>query len=291
MIRFRLLHIILLTLVFSSLSTAKADDVKKLTATYTHYGDSHQSLDECKRLALEGARLEALAKEFGKVMSNDTYSLDTNDGENIFSSLSTTEVRGEWIADTSDPKYIIDLDNEGHYVVTCTVSGQARALGNEAVSFEAATLRGSDLSSRTTSFTAGEQLGLYFRAPLDGYIAVYLTDASNTAYRLLPYVNDSDGLVQTRRSKEYVFFSTERADGADSPADVDELVMTTDSEVERNQIIVLFSPNRFTPPGMVSTEGVPASLSLSAFNKWLADARRRDTRMGASRIGIEIRNK
>lgn len=268
----------------------RPDNIRKLTATYTFYGDSHHSLDECRRLALEGARIAALAKEFGTSLSNDTYSLDTNNGDNIFSSMSTTEVRGEWIADTSEPKYEVTIDDEGHYVVTCTVSGQARPLGNETVQFEAATLRGDDLASRTTSFTAGEQLGLYFRAPVDGYIAVYLTDAAGTAYRLLPYTGDDDGLVKTRRSKEYVFFSTARPDGADDPSIVDEILLTTDAAVERNQVIVIFSPNQFTPPGNINADGAPASLTLTAFNKWVADARRRDPRMGISRTGIVIQS-
>ncbi len=266
-----------------------ADDVKKVSGEYTFYGESHHSLEQCKRLALEGARIAALTAEYGTTVSNDVYSRETNEGNGYFSSLSATEVKGEWIADEGEPKYDINLDSDGHYVVRCRVVGRARALGNEAVAFEAISLRGSDeLSARTTSFVNGDDLRLYFRSPVDGYVAVFLVDDARTAWRLLPYSGDGSGEVRTRHGKEYVFFSSSRPDGVNEASIVDELVLTTDKEVEHDELYVVFSPKSFSTPGVQSGDGVPPSLSLDAFNKWLSDSRRRDAKMGVRRIGLEI---
>ena len=271
---------------------AHADSVKKVKGEYTFYGDSNHSLEECRRRALEGARIEALKAEYGTTVSNDTYSHDTTEGDSYFSSLSATEVRGEWIADDGNPEFEVSIDNEGHYIVKCRIAGRARALGNEAVEFEAVTLRGgNNLNARATSFVSGDDIRLFFRAPVDGTVAVFLVDDSRTVWNLLPYTGDGTGEMRTRHGKDYVFFSAERPDGVDEASIVDELVMTTDREAERNEIYVVFSPKSFSLPDMKSTDGIPSSLSLDSFNRWIADSRRRDAKMGVKRIGIEIKGK
>lgn len=269
--------------------TALADDMATASGDYTFYGEDHHSLSDCKRLALEGARISALKDKYGTTVSNDTYSRATNEGSEYFSSLSATEVRGEWIADIGKPEYDVNLDDEGHYVVRCRVKGNVRPLGNEAVAFEAVALRGSDqIEARTTSFVSGDELRLHFMAPIDGYVAVFLADDADNVYRLLPYSRDGKGEVRTRHGKNYVFFSESRPDGVDDESVVDGLILSTDREVERNELYVVFSPRPFSSPGAVTTEGVPANLSLNAFNRWLSDSRRRDSRMGVRRIGLEI---
>lgn len=266
-----------------------ADNLKKVKGDYTFYGESHHSLEDCRRMALEGARIEALKAEYGTTVSNDTYSRDNADGDSYFSSLSATEVRGEWIADDGEPRFEVNIDDQGHYIVRCIVAGHARAIANEAVDFEAVPLRGGmSLASRTTSFESGDDLRLYFRAPVDGTISVFLIDDSHTVWGLLPYSSDSSGEVRVRRGKEYVFFSTESGDGASDRAMVDELTLTTDREVERNELYVVFSPNSFSIPGMKTADGMPGSMSLDSFNRWIADSRRRDAKMGVRRIGLEI---
>ncbi|MBD5374132.1 MAG: DUF4384 domain-containing protein [Bacteroides sp.] len=271
-------------------STAYADNIKTVSGDYTFYGESNHSLEQCKRLALEGARIAALKAAYGTTISNDIYSRESNDGDGYFSSLSASEVKGEWIADDGEPKYEISIDSDGHYIVQCRVRGRAREIGNEAVAFEAVTLRGSDdLSARTTSFVNGDELRLFFRSPIEGYVAVFLIDDSKTAWRLLPYSGDGKGEVHARHGKEYVFFSSNSGDGISDSALVDELVLNTDKESERNEICVVFSPKSFSIPGVQTSNDLPPSLSLDAFNRWLSDSRRRDSKMGVKRIGIEIR--
>lgn len=290
----RIYRFILLAVIaaFASAISIHADNVKKVKGEYTFYGDSNHSLEECRRRALEGARIEALKAEYGTTVSNDTYSHDTTEGDSYFSSLSATEVRGEWIADDGAPEYEVSIDNDGHYIVKCRVAGRARAIGNEAVDFEAVTLRGgNNINARATSFESGDDMRLFFRAPVDGTVAVFLVDDRRTVWNLLPYTGDGAGEMRTRHGKDYVFFSAERPDGVSESSIVDELVMTTDREAERNELYVVFSPKTFSLPDMKSSDGVPSSLPLDSFNRWLADSRRRDAKMGVKRIGIEIKGK
>lgn len=56
-----------------------APDVKKVSGTYTYYGDKNDSPAMAKRKALEGARLDAISREFGTIVSQDVLQADRID--------------------------------------------------------------------------------------------------------------------------------------------------------------------------------------------------------------------
>ena len=259
---------------------------------YTFYGDGSHSRDECKRMALEGARLEALRAEFGTTVTQDIVQHDlVNDGgeSTYFSALSSTEVKGEWIADTDEPKYSFSVDDEGNLVVKCTVRGRAREISNETVDFHTLALRnGNEERFADTSYKNGDELKLLLKAPVDGYAAVYLIGEGRKAYALLPYLNDPVGEVKLKRGKEYVFFDIEKADSSHGPVDV--LIMTTDAPREYNRLYVVFSPNRFSRAVDTYTDEVtPRTLSFEEFNRWIAKCRKVDPKMGVKIINLEIK--
>lgn len=271
------------------MSALKEADVK---GEYTFYGDGSHSRDECKRMALEGARLEALRAEFGTTVTQDIVQHDlVNDGgeSTYFSALSSTEVKGEWIADTDEPKYSFSVDNEGNLVVKCTVRGRAREISNETVDFHTLALRnGNEERFADTSYKNGDELKLLLKAPVDGYAAVYLIGEDRKAYALLPYLNDPVGEVKLKRGKEYVFFDIEKADSSHGPVDV--LIMTTDAPREYNRLYVVFSPNRFSRAVDTYTDEVtPRTLSFEEFNRWIAKCRKVDPKMGVKIINLEIK--
>lgn len=73
-------------------------DIKTVSGEYTFVGDGTQSPVECRRLALEGAKLQALAREFGTIVSQDIFQRETagsKSDDTYFSSMSSTEVKGE----------------------------------------------------------------------------------------------------------------------------------------------------------------------------------------------------
>lgn len=280
----------LLTVILFPL-TLCAQRVQKVCGEYTYYAETSQSLNDAKRAALENARLQALANEFGTVISQSNAQKETslNGEENsYFFSLSASEVKGEWIEDVGEPVYDVSFVQD-MLVVKCKVCGKAREFSNEAVDFTATVLRnGTEAKFADTNFHTGDDMFLQFRSPADGYVAVYLIDETPVAYCLLPYMNNGNGQQFVKHNKEYVFFSPAKApEDADG---VDEYTLTCGNEIERNQIYVIFSPKPFTKAlDSQMNEGLPRQLSYEDFSKWLATCRKRDTKMGVKVIHIEIK--
>lgn len=273
--------------------SAVAADVVTVKGESTFYGEASHSLDFCRKTALEQARINALAKEFGTSISQDIYQRDIQgkDGEeSYFSMLNLSEVNGEWLGDIGEPDYKVDQDADHHYVVTCVVKGKARKLTNESTPFEALVLRnGNEARFADTRFRDGDDMRLLFRAPIAGYIAVYFIDDKRNVYSILPYQNGTDGLMRVARDHDYVFFDPIKADP--QFGEPDELIMTVsgNGSAERNQFYVLFSPENFNRAlDRVSSSDGLRTLSYEKFTKWLATTRKRDPKMGMKVINIEV---
>lgn len=266
-------------------------DIKTVSGEYTFVGDGTQSPVECRRLALEGAKLQALAREFGTIVSQDIFQRETagsKSDDTYFSSMSSTEVKGEWIADDGDPVYETFFDADGNIVVKCRIRGKARAISNESVDFAASILRnGKEAKNADTSFRAGDDMYLSFLSPVDGYVAAFLVGEDMEVYRLLPYGSDNSGQVKVKHGKPYLFFD---AASEETPGrQVDEYRLTASSPVERNSIYVIFSPAPFSlrADSQVNSE-LPPRQTFREFSKWLSDSRRHDAKMGVRVMHIEI---
>lgn len=282
----------LLTLALICIASwAWADDVKTVSGEFTYMGEASQGPAECKRLALEAARQDALAKEFGTIVSQTMYQQETvtNNRESSYADfMSSTEVKGEWISDIGEPEYKVRMDEDGNIVVYCKVRGKAKAISNEAVDFDALVLRnGTTRQHADTRFREGDQMFFYFRAPADGYLTLYLVDDQQTAWSLLPYQQDQKTVVEVKKNKEYVFFDPDRE--LVNPALVDVLTFTVDGDIERNDVYVLFSTNPFNKAvDNYVDENLPRQLPLKDFQKWLTRNRQNDKKMNLKRISIQI---
>ncbi len=274
-------------------ATAFADSpVKKVKGNYTYYGDKNDSPAMSKRKALEGARLDAISSEFGTIVSQDILQADRvgSDGENTkFLSLSSTEVKGEWIADDGDPVYVVSLGNDDCLIVNCRVSGTAKAISNDAVDFEAVALRnGNTKGNASTEYHQGDQMNLYFTAPTDGYLAVFLMQENGEVFKILPYISDSRQEVKVKKDHDYVFFDDTKASG--EFGDIDAFEISTDGEIEFNKLYVLFSPNSFSAPVMnkpSAPNGLPF-IKEEDFSKWLVKNRKNDPKMGVKQINLKL---
>lgn len=267
--------------------TAHADKV--LTGEGVFYAESYHSMNDCKEGSLQKARVNALAAEYGRTVGEHTTSVEqtgVRGEESFFQALSTTEVRGEWIADEREPEYDITLGNDGLYVVRCTVQGRTRPLSNEAAEFRATVLRnGDEARFADTNFKSGDTMRVLFKAPVDGYVAVYLACPDGNVYTLLPYLDGNGADVHVKGGKEYVFFSPAVRDLGEP----DEMQLLTEDPVERNRLYVVFSPNVFSR--VTDTAGAdysPRSLSFNDFNKWISRCRSRDPKMGLVMTPITI---
>ena len=278
--------------IFMATTSVAASPVKTVKGEYTYYGDKATSPAECKRLALEGARLDALAKEYGTIVTQDVLQADRIDSKgeaNKFLSLSSTEVKGEWIADDGEPEFEITLDKDDNLVVRCKVKGKAREISNESTEFDARVLRnGTKPGNASTDFYDGDDLYLYFTAPVDGYVSVFLSLEDGNVYQMLPYLSDTKGEAKVKRNYDYVFFDPTKAEGTFGTPD--QFRIATAGVIEFNKIYVVFSPSYFAKPVMRarnSMEELP-SMSEDDFSKWLVKSRRNDSKMGVRQMNLKI---
>lgn len=277
---------------FSFAPAALSADIKKVNGTFTFYGDQNDSPAMCKQKALEGARVEALSKEFGTIVSQDVMLADRVDskGESSnFFSLSATEVKGEWIANEGEPVFQVSLSNDGCLIVSCQVKGLAKAITNEAVDFEAVALRnGAGGLYATTEYTEGDDLFIKFKAPIDGYAAIFLMQKNGETLKMLPYQGTPSQEIKIKKGYDYVFFDTSKAQG--DFGEIDPLQISTDGEIEFNKLFVFFSPNAFSMPVMNNPRSqyeLPY-LTEEDFNKWLIKMRRNDAKLNVKQINLKL---
>jgi len=285
----RSMCLILLLLFFTSLFAQKT---VKVCGEYTYIAPENVSLEQARQTALERAKLEALAEKFGTTVSqnNSTVVENKNGTSDIrFLSFGGSEVKGEWLETTKEPKYDISFE-EGTLTVKVSVCGNAREIVGAGIDFTAKVLKnGTEAKFESDNFRDGDAIYLLFRSPKDGYLAVYLIDESQTAYCLLPYRNAPSGNAHIKSGKEYVFFSGRNAD-RDEAAIVDDYVLTTEKSAEQNFLYIIFSPNEFTKANdkTGSEASLPRELSYNDFQQWLAKNRTRDKDMKVETKGLTV---
>ena len=267
-------------------------DIVGVTGEATYYDDGTKSKVECMRLAAEQARIDALARKFGTIVSQDILQTDRISGNketNDFLALSSTEVKGEWVADDGEPQYEFSHDAHDNLIVKCSVKGKAKEISNEASAFESSVLRnGTDLRHADNLFRDGDDMYLYFRGSVDGFINVFLQDEQGDVYLLLPYPRDTKTRVPVSKDRDYVFFSRELDKAGDKyGTPVEEMIMTAPDKAEYNRMYIIFSPDYFSRPVMNASAGLPVMKS-DDFNKWLVKTRRNDPKMGVKVMNLQI---
>lgn len=260
--------------------------------TYSYPVPESKSIDEAKIIAIEKARLQVIADNFGTVvdMSTMTEVRNVNDMSSVeMISYGESEVKGEWIEDISEPVFAISYE-QGKLFLTITVEGKIREIVSADIDFKAKVLRnGVEERFEGYDFKDGDDLYLSFISPIDGYLAVYLYNGEDDTYCLLPYIAQSEGCFNIRRNRQYILFSSEKVSEGILPNMVDEYNMTASSSKEVNLIYIIFSPNRFTKAlDDGSDEYLPRSLDYKSFQKWLIKNRNRDKEMRVQRKTITI---
>lgn len=288
-IRLEALAMMLLICILS----VSAQKTKTVEATITFHAPETMSMVEARRTALDRAKIEAIANEFGTIVSqsNSTAISNTNGTSNSrFISIGGSDVKGEWIETIGEPKYE-EIFQDGMLAITCNVKGKAREITSEQIDFIAKPLRnGQDLKFEGYNFKSGDDLYLYFKSPVDGYLAAFLVDeASGTVYCALPYRNSDGNLKVIKADKEYILFSQKNADPEEKRI-VDEYEMTANDDKEWNDFYILFSPDPFKKANLSSgsSQSMPKTTNWADFQKWLAKERNKNPRLNLQRIIISI---
>lgn len=263
-------------------------ELKSVSATYTYHASEQMTVEQAKQTALDRAITEAIAAEFGTLVTHTTATAITATEEQQRSSIIATgqsEVKGEWIETVGSPKFDI-MFADGLLTVKVEVKGKARAIDFSQPAFHA-----TPVCNRipSTEFHDGDAMELEFQAPCDGYVAAYLTDAvGETAYRILPYTLTANAPMTVTGGKNYLFFNRRQSD---TPAMVDELEMSAVNQLELNDLYILFCPVIFDLPIVSDNDGYNIhALPLKQFHRWLATSRGRNTSLQLKTIHITIKN-
>lgn len=284
--------LIIISLILFAPFAMQAQETKKVKATYTYYAQGDMSINEAKEIALDRAKIEAIANEFGTLVhsSNATLMEESQRKSSVdFTSVSGSDVKGEWIKTTDGPFYDISF-TDGDLIVTCTVSGVIREIESSKVLFDAKILRnGKEARYESDDFKDGDDIYLMFKTPVSGYLAVFMLDAEQNVNRLLPYRNMSGESYAVKKNKEYIFFSTETCD-KEEKAFTDEYCIETDNDREANRIYVIFSRNKFVTAYNEETSdgGIPVA-EFKKYHQWLSKARMHDNDMQVMEKVIFIR--
>lgn len=280
-------YIIFLLFLWSSM-VCMAVPIKTICGEYTYIVPDNVSREDAKRTAAERARIDALATEYGTLVSQDNTTFVSNrNGESdvVFQSLGGSDVRGEWLGDSDEPTFRFSVDERtGETSVYARVCGKSREITRSEVPLQIRVLRnGTQPNYESEAFRTNDDLYLSFLSPVDGYLAVFLLDDSKQVVCMLPYQAQSDGAYTVAANRQYVFFSQAQAPLTERPL-VDEYVMTCNAVQETNYLFCVFSTQPFFKP--VMPNGV---LSLEDFTAWRARLLRHDSHAQVSLKTIIIR--
>ncbi len=255
-----------------------------------------QTLVEAKRAAVTRARVQALADEFGTIVTQtNTIAVHNTNGEtnSTFNSFGENNVRGIWIEDTKEPEIHVSYKND-MMIIRAKVCGKARELKSTPVELDIQTLSygyydGNENPIRkayeTTQFNNGDFFGVRFKAPIKGYVAIFIRDDNTeTVYTQLPYVGSDGYAREIKANQSYVFLSNE------DPAFPYKTttILTTERKIENNTLIVIFSKNPFHLSLSNQGEWFP-EIELPKFQKWIHSLRMHDESAQVEEIVLTIK--
>lgn len=295
----KLLRIFILLFVCVGYNVAYAQRTVESTGTYTYILKDNETPKAGEQKVLELAMQNAVEKAFGrKVGVKNLLSIGNKNGESSsdFSSYGWNLVNGTWVETIGKPQIKRTFDDDGHIVFSCTITGKVKEGIDDTVDFEVKALKDpNNLMSESSEFygsTAGDNRGdnlyLYFKTPVEGYLNVYLVDEDNgIAYCLLPERDDTNGTYKVKRNREYCFFK-----GKDTNSDrTGKVYFTCEKPIEHNTIHVVFSPREFLTSRLDSHDEdfLADSLPLSDYETWFARLSARDSQVKRVAIGIKLR--
>lgn len=271
--------------------TVTAQKVVSVSGEYTYHVPSTMSLEVAKQEALLQTKLHVLSEKFNQSINQTTTSIVENVQSNGVSSrtevrtLSTREVKGEWISDTkpAEQECFFDETMPNTIIIKTKVWGEAREIVNK-VDVDVRLLKDTFKEAVSDVFSNEQEFYIYFKSPISGYLAVYLIDTEEEmAYCLLPYENDIHGSVPIKSNFDYILFKD------------DAYMFITNRSVIYNHLSIIFSPNEFykaKDEKHIKTEDelyqLPRNLSLKEYEKWIHKCKSRDAQMIEKRITVQI---
>ena len=281
--------------VFAQEKTAEA---VKVSGEYTYLVPTDMSLDEAKEKALVGAKNEAMGREFGWAVTEDTKMRDVetdDESHSYFNTYSSSEVKGIWLETIGKPKFDVQMDEAtGGLKVHVVVQGLARERVSTNIELDTKLLRNVNDKSESLSFVSEENFFLFFKSPENGFLTVYLMDEAGDAFCLLPYANQKSGHMPIKADQSYIFFSEQTATDDCKPF-VDEYFFFAEKEMEDHKLYILFSPERLTKASDNSGRflekanlQLPREVKAQDFHEWLTKQKQMDSHLQVVVKDIEL---
>jgi len=280
-------------LAFGSFSQKQVESTGE--AELELFGNS--SPEQTKLKVVELAKINAIENVFGQVVleGNSLYTVNKQQNakvefNQVFNSISDVYVNGEWIKDLKVPNVeTITKNNKIFY--KANVKGIVRELKPALIRFEAKSLSCPKKTCATEEFFNEQDFYLYFKSPVDGFIAVFLDfPTEQKTYCLLPSKSNGNGEMQVKANSEYFFFSKENKPNPKEQIDEIQFTLTDAKVAENNKLFILFSPE--TPLGKPVLNNAPNTktqqeiidngyelpehMPSEEFQKWLQELRSRN---------------
>ncbi|MDE5789680.1 MAG: hypothetical protein K2H96_00425 [Muribaculaceae bacterium] len=269
----------------------------KVTAVGEYYAPLSMPPAQARQEAIYRAQVEAIRKAYGTSVAETSLAIQSEGGgqeRDSYYAVGECDVRGEWIETIGEPEWkIIPGERETYYEVT--LKGRIREIPGGRADLDVRLLsNGTDKERdwvKDATFRVGDYLYLYFKSPVDGYLACYLGDDDErmTMQCLVPYDGMRDGVFPVEAAKEYILFSREDA-GESLRGLTRRLKMNARNEWDINQVYIIFSPNKFIKASDSSDMSktvvdsktgeevslMPRTTDFISFQKWLSRQRKRD---------------
>lgn len=260
--------------------------------------ERNMTREEAQQKVVELAKVNAIENQFGTYVEQKT-DLTVNSGISDFYIIGTTKVKGVWVKETGREFTEEYRDEPGRFGIekilwiTCRIKGVVKpALPRPAIEFQVRNC--SFPACRTTSFLSGEQMYLWYKSPVKGYLSVFIDDGDKV-YRLLPYMGMNDqNSFRVNGDENYLFFSKETHPGLSQEEKPDEIELFTLQKKEYNTLYLVFSTHPFFKPGLNNEEIepdryiLPKSLVKERFQEWLSDNRAFDDYFQDIQVSLEI---
>lgn len=251
--------------------------IANVSATYTYYAPETMSLEEAKRTALDRAKIQAIADEFGSDISqNTTTSIinSTNKSDVRFFMFGTSDIKGEWIETIGQPSFSVKYESS-ILSVTCKVEGKIREITQPELEIDAKLLKnGLTNNFESSDFIDGDSFYLQFTSSADGFITIYLLQ-NDVVYKLLPYKRSCENEFSVVADRNYTFFS--KTSDINNSQSVDEYELYANNQIDVADILILYTPKTIgADPSKVYAYDEPLSMDIETFNKWLVRKRNKD---------------
>lgn len=286
---------LLLILFFFTLSPicAKAQKIRVVSAEYTYHVPETVTPAQAKQIAIERARVKAIADEFGTIVAQtNTVNISNVNGKSdvAVNSIGTNDVKGVWIGDIEEPKLTASVTPDGKQLIyTVKVNGKARARNTAEINLDVALLHHHTESEVFKYYPNNrdknkneEDFAIKFKAAADGFVAAFVLDDNNdVAFCMVPDEKGNGFAVPVKKSEEYHFL--EAKSGSEEVT-----YFTTDKTTETDRIYIIYSTRQFTMPITNMGEYTPI-LSIRAFETWLHNNLAKDDMMTVVQKSVTIK--